>query len=176
MKTSAMSDAEFLASFESLEIPGSAFRHGDHVRLAWIYLHDSDFAAGAARFCEQFGTYVQHIGAESKYHETITWFYLVIVFERIRAHPPALNWEAFARSNQDLLDNGMGILRIRYRNETLFSPLARKIFLLPDLQKQPSPTEVPCRPVDPHLRGPSQSIRPDPEVVPPPGLEPGQAV
>ena len=33
MKTSAMSDAEFLASFESLEIPGSAFRHGDHVRL-----------------------------------------------------------------------------------------------------------------------------------------------
>jgi hypothetical protein len=137
MKTSAMSDAEFLASFESLEIPGSAFRHGDHVRLAWIYLHDSDFAAGAARFCKQFGRYVRHIGAESKYHETITWFYLVIVFERIRSHSPTLNWEAFARSNEDLLDNGMGLLRIRYRNETLFSPLARKIFLLPDHQKQP---------------------------------------
>ncbi len=140
-----MSDAEFLTSFEGLTIPGSEFRHRDHVRLAWIYLHDSNLAAGAMRFCENFNRFVRHIGAESKYHETITWFYLVIVFERIRANPPTLNWDAFARSNEDLLDDGMGLLRIRYRNETLFSPLARKTFLLPDL----------------------------PKVVPPPGLEPG---
>jgi hypothetical protein len=132
MQTSAMSDVEFLASFESLEIPGSDFRHKDHVRLAWIYLHDSDFAAGAARFCEYFRRFVRHIGAESKYHETITWFYLVIVFERIRAQPASSTWEAFAGSNGDLLDSGMGLLRNRYRNETLSSPLARRIFLLPD--------------------------------------------
>lgn len=130
-----MSDSEFLASFEGHKIPGSDFRHWDHVRLAWIYLHDSDFAAGAARFCGNFREYVRHIGAEPKYHETITWFYLVTVFERIRARPEELNWESFAWSNQDLLDDGMGLLRIRYRNETLFSPLARRIFLLPDLPK-----------------------------------------
>lgn len=128
-----MSDAEFLASFERLEIPGSEFRHADHVRLAWIYLHDSEFAAGAERFCRNFRGYVRHIGAESKYHETITWFYLVTVFGRIRARPPASSWPAFSRSNPDLLDRGMGVLRGRYRGETLSSPLARTVFLLPDL-------------------------------------------
>jgi hypothetical protein len=128
-----MSDAEFLASFESLEIPGSDFRHRDHVRLAWIYLHDSDFAAGAARFCENFGKFVRHIGAESKYNETITWFYLVVVFQRIRNEPAIPDWEAFAKANEDLLDHRMGLIRERYRDETLFSPKARKIFLLPDV-------------------------------------------
>jgi hypothetical protein len=127
-----MSDGEFLAAFERLEIPGSEFRHSDHVRLAWIYLHDTCFADGAARFCEKFGAFVRHIGAESKYHETITWFYLVTVSQRIRADPTAPTWEAFASANEDLLDNGMGVLRTRYRDETLSSPLARSVFVLPD--------------------------------------------
>jgi len=138
MQTSALSDDEFLASFEALEIPGSEFRHKDHVRLAWIYLHDSEFANGAARFCDEFRKYVRHIGAESKYNETITWFYLVIVFERIRSHPAALDWDAFANSNRDLLDARMDMLRICYRDETLSSPLARRVFLLPDLPNEPT--------------------------------------
>jgi hypothetical protein len=131
-----MSDVDFLASIDGLEIPGDRFRHEHDVRLAWICLHDSDFAPGAARFCEIFQKYVRHIGAESKYHETITWFYLVTIFERIRTDPAPSNWEAFASSNGDLLDSGMGILRVRYRNETLFSPLARRVFLLPDLPQE----------------------------------------
>jgi len=133
METAALSDAEFLASFEGLRIPASDFRHIDHVRLAWIYLHDSELGPGGTRFCSNFRTFVQHIGAESKYHETITWFYLVTVFERIRATAKTANWEAFARSNPDLLDASMGLLRARYRNETLFSAWARCTFVLPDL-------------------------------------------
>jgi hypothetical protein len=131
-----MSDAEFLASFESLEIPGSDLRHRDHVRLAWIYLHDSDFADGAARFREKFRAFVRHIGTESKYHETITWFYLVVVFQRMQNEPATPDWEAFANANEDLLDHRMGVIRERYRNETLFSPKARRIFLLPDVNPE----------------------------------------
>lgn len=133
-----MSDDEFLASFERLEIPGTEFRHKDHIRLAWIYLRDSNFADGAARFCDKFRIYVCHVGAGSKYHETITWFYLVTVFERISKGPATSRWEDFARSNNDLLDSGMGVLRVRYRNETLYNPLARRIFVLPDLPQVPT--------------------------------------
>jgi hypothetical protein len=133
MRASDMSDREFLAAFEGLSIPGNEFRHGDHVRLAWIYLQDPDFAAGASRFCEKFRLFVRHIGAESKYHETITWFYLAAVFERIHTRTRPGGWDAFAEANVDLLDSEMGMIRARYRNETLFSPLARKVFLLPDL-------------------------------------------
>jgi hypothetical protein len=145
MKTSEMSDREFLAAFESMAIPGNEFRHGDHVRLAWIYLQDSDFASGATRFCEHFHSYVEHIGAQSKYHETITWFYLVTVYERIHTQTTPERWGAFADSNSDLLDNEMAVVRARYRDELLSSPLARRIFVLPDLARETNPTsgEVP---------------------------------
>ena len=148
MQKSEISDAEFLASFEGLRISGNEFRHTDHVRLAWIYLHDSEFAAGASRFCSNFRSFVRHIGAESKYHETITWFYLVTVFERIRTQATMSSWDAFARSNGDLLDSSMDLLRVRYRTETLCSPLARSVFLLPDqstMRSAAAPASLPGR-------------------------------
>jgi hypothetical protein len=147
MRTSEMSDREFLAAFESLSIPGDEFRHKDHVRLAWIYLHDSDFASGSAHFCGHFHRFVEHIGAKSKYNETITWFYLATVYERIHTQALAESWEAFAASNGDLLDNAMAIVRARYRDESLASPLARRIFLLPDLAREISQTSERLRSV-----------------------------
>jgi hypothetical protein len=142
VETSAMSDPEFLASFEAMGIPASGFRHRDHVRLAWIYLQDADLAQGSSRFCVNFRRFVRHFGVESKFHETITWFYLAKVFERIRTHDPRLRWEEFARVNGDLLDGSMGIVRSRYRAETLRGPLARSVFLLPDFPGEPFEPEA----------------------------------
>jgi hypothetical protein len=34
-----MGDEEFLRAFRSCELPASSFRHGDHLRLAWLQLH-----------------------------------------------------------------------------------------------------------------------------------------
>jgi hypothetical protein len=125
-----MSDVEYLARFERLEIPGPEFRHIDHVHLAWIYLRSENFASAAARFTANLLRYVDHIGARGKYHETITWFYLVVINERIRrAHPST--WEEFAQGNSDLLDGSLGILRDRYGPGRLASALAREVFLLP---------------------------------------------
>jgi hypothetical protein len=125
-----MSDEEFVARFERLEIPGCKFRHADHVRLAWIYLRPAGLAPGAARFAEQFGRFVDHVGARGKFHETITWFYLAIINERI-ARGRAGTWSDFARDNADLLDPTMKILAESYRPEVLDSPVARQVFLLP---------------------------------------------
>jgi hypothetical protein len=41
-------------------------------------------------------------------------------------------WEQFASNNSDLLTWTDSILKQYYRDETLSSDLARKIFLLPD--------------------------------------------
>ncbi len=125
-----MSDQEFLEAFERLEI--AHLCHADHVRLAWLCLQGPRFSAGAERFCRQLGRYVRHQGAEAKYHETITWFYLVTLFARIQTGPPAGSWSGFARDNPDLLDPGLGVLRRRYADSTLQTPLARRVFLLPD--------------------------------------------
>jgi hypothetical protein len=125
-----MSDEGFILRFESLEIPGREFRHIDHIRVAWIYLRSATLAEGAARFTVNFRGYLDHIGAQAKYHETITWFYLVVINERIR-RSHAGSWDGFARDNADLLDPAMGVLRQRYGPESLGSPMAKSVFLLP---------------------------------------------
>src|SRR5258708_35827838 len=113
-----MGEEAYLSRFERLEIPGNTFRHADHIRVAWNYLRRRNFAVGAAEFVAQFRRYVRHIGAEAKYHETITWFYLVEIHRRIRLHPVE-TWEDFASQNPDLLDRTMPLLGSRYRRETL---------------------------------------------------------
>jgi hypothetical protein len=126
-----MNEGKFIARFERLEIPGHEFRHADHIRVAWNYLRRADFAQGAATFMLQFRRYVRHIGAEAKYHETISWFYLVKIHERIRSNPSA-PWEDFAHANPDLLDRSLTLLKAHYQPETLGSSFARRVFLLPD--------------------------------------------
>ena len=48
------------------------------------------------------------------------------------AHGEAASWEEFARRNADLLIWRDGILSRYYRDSTLKSDLARKVFVLPD--------------------------------------------
>ena len=125
-----MTDQEFIGRFERLEIPGTDFRHADHVRAAWICLRNGGLAEGAARFVAAFRRYVEHLGATGKYHETITWAYLVLINERI-ARAQGGTWEAFVRNNPDLLDPSMAIVRAKYGDELVNLSWAREVFILP---------------------------------------------
>ncbi len=126
-------DTGFLDAFESLAIPPDNFQHADHLRAAWCCFRSSvDFASGAARFVHHFRRYIRQIGAEAKYHETITWFYLTVVYQRI-AKSPGAGWEEFHAGNPDLFARGMPLLKASYQSETLESPLARRVFMLPDV-------------------------------------------
>jgi hypothetical protein len=128
-----MNDDEFHQAFLDLALPPADFHHAEHVRAAWGCLRRADdFSGGAAQFAVHFRRYVAKIGAATKYHETITWFYLVLLHQRMSELPPAQTWGEFRAANPDLLDREMGPLRARYRPATLQSPQARRIFLLPD--------------------------------------------
>jgi hypothetical protein len=37
--SAAWSDAEFLAAFHACTLPPSCFHHADHLRLAWLHIH-----------------------------------------------------------------------------------------------------------------------------------------
>ncbi len=125
-------DTAFLHAFENLVLPPESFRHADHLRAAWCCLRISaDFATGASRFIASFRRFVTHAGASAKYHETITWFYLALIAERIAAAPGA-TWEEFRTANPDLFDHTMPRLKASYRPGTLQSHLARRVFVLPD--------------------------------------------
>jgi len=125
-----LDDAAFIAAFEA-GTPG-AFHHADHVRLAWLYLRRYPVLEALGRFGEGLRRFAAHHGKPGLYHETITWAYLLVIHERIaRAEAPE-SWPAFAERNPDLLAWPSPILKALYRDETLWSDLARRVFVMPD--------------------------------------------
>jgi hypothetical protein len=123
---------EFISRFEDCTLPASSFHHRDHVRLAWLYLRREPLLAALTRFTAGIKRFALAHGQAGLYHETITWAYLFLVHERIASGAADETWEGFAARNPDLLTWRPSILAAYYRDETLASDLARRIFLLPD--------------------------------------------
>ena len=75
-------------------------------------------------------------GKPDRYHETITWAFLLLIRERVarwcQQSGRQPGWDEFARDNSDLLAWKGNILRQYYRDETLASELAKRTFVFPD--------------------------------------------
>jgi 2'-5' RNA ligase len=136
--TSAMTDDEFVRSFEDLILASSAFHHRDHVRLAWIYLGRHPALEALARFVEGLRKFAAFHGHPGLYHQTITWAYLFLIHERMADGPAGETWEEFAARNPDLFAWNPSVLDRYYDPETLRSDRARRVFVLP-LPASPAP-------------------------------------
>lgn len=127
----AMTDDEFVRSFEDRTLPNSAFHHRDHVRLAWVYLRRHPALEALTRFTtglQRFATFNGHPGL---YHETITWAYLFLIHERMADAPEGETFEAFAERSPDLFAWKPSILERYYDSETLRTERARRVFVMP---------------------------------------------
>jgi hypothetical protein len=127
-----MDDEELLARFEAASLPEDGFRHRDHVRLVWLYLHRLPVPEVLARVSAGLTALARARGKPGRYHETVTWAYVFLVHERIARGGRGASWAEFAAANPDLLDWNDGVLATYYREETLRSDLAREVFVLPD--------------------------------------------
>lgn len=127
-----MDDKEFVTRFEDCTLPGSDFHHRDHVRLAWLYLREHPPLQALTRFSEGLKRYAAANGHGGLYHETITWAYLLLIRERAARGGTGETFEEFAARNPDLLSWRPSILQSYYREETLASDLARRVFVMPD--------------------------------------------
>jgi hypothetical protein len=118
-------------ALETGAIDAGAFDHEAHVYAAWLFLDRYRLPEAIARFCGALERLTRQLGVPGKYHETVTWFYMLLIAER-RDREPALDWFAFRRHNDDLFARGGELLARYYRPETLASKRARRAFLLPD--------------------------------------------
>jgi len=127
-----MSDDDFLAQLESCTLSPDLFHHADHIRAAWLYLSRLPATDAIARFSESLRRYATSLGKPDRYHETITWAYLLLVNERIHGSRPAKTWQEFTAANADLFDWQNSVLFRYYRRETLASCVSRRVFVMPD--------------------------------------------
>lgn len=127
-------DDDFIRRFEDCTLPPDEFHHRDHVRLAWLYLRRSTALEALTSFSEGLRRFARANGHDGLYHETITWAYLLLIHERMEGNNE--NWEEFAARNPDLLTWKPSILDSYYRPETLMSERARRVFVMPDRERE----------------------------------------
>jgi hypothetical protein len=127
-----MNDPEWMQAFESCTLPIGSFHHAEHVKMAFLYLQKFTPLDALDRFSSNLTRFAAAHGKPGLYNETITWAFLLIIRERIvRANSPQ-TWTEFSSANEDLLRWDDNILKKYYREETLSSELAKRIFLFPD--------------------------------------------
>jgi hypothetical protein len=127
-----MNDEEFIERFEAATLPNSGFHHRDHIRVVWLYLRRYSVIEALAKFSESLKHFAAANGKPNLYHETITWAYVFLIHERMQDNGREQSWQEFVESNEDLFTWKNSILKAYYREATLGSELARRVFVLPD--------------------------------------------
>ena len=120
-----------IAAFEAANVDPQDFDHEAHVYVGWQYLSEHELDVALARFSAALQRLTRALGVEGKYHETITWFFMILISERMARHP-GTDWPSFSAANGDLINDAGPLLAAHYTPERLQSPLARRQFLMPD--------------------------------------------
>ena len=123
-------DSFSVPAFEKGDVDVGNFDHEAHVYVGWLYLEKWQTAEAIERFTAALKRLTVQLGVPGKYHETITWFYMLAIAERRRQGE---SWLQFRAANTDLLDRSDNILQRYYRPATLATERARSGFVLPDL-------------------------------------------
>lgn len=130
-----LSDDEFVAEFESCQLPAAQFHHADHIRLAWIYLREMAELEAAERMAEGIQRFAAHIGKTEKFHVTMTRAWIRLVAAARENTPAVGSFIDFAAAHPHLLDKES--LLKHYSKERLESAGARAGWLEPDLRVLP---------------------------------------
>lgn len=130
MNTAIMPELS-IEAFESGSIDAEAFDHESHVYIAWLYLERYSLTEAIARFAAAIKQITESLGQVDKYHETITWFFVLLIAER-RSMAGACDWLQFRHRNKDVCANPGAILNQYYSQDALASTQARRSFMLPN--------------------------------------------
>lgn len=143
-------DRSFRSAFEACSVPPSEFSHEAHVRLAYVYLVESDVEpdvdpdveSAVRRMRKALLNFLEHNGLpRSKFHETITRAWVLAVRHFMNRSTSTSSADFIAR-NQELLDTK--IMLTHYSASVLFSSDARAAFVEPDLDPIPQSAKRPA--------------------------------
>jgi hypothetical protein len=123
--------AELAAVLAEIVPPGRAFRHRQHIHLAFLAVQRH----GAARAADVVASWITHLAAyeraPQKFNATVTRAWTEIVAHHVASGPPGTGFAAFAERNPALFDKRL--LARHYSARVLASPAARTGWVEPDL-------------------------------------------
>src|SRR3954463_3285418 len=97
-------DVALTRALERCEVPNEGFPHGSHLRVAWVYLHESPtIDAAIARMAATLRSFSASVGKAEKYSEPLTVFWMLQV-AAARAAMPEAGLDELLRAYPWLLD------------------------------------------------------------------------
>ena len=120
-----------IEAFEDGSVDPDRFDHEAHIYVGWSYLQHYELAEAIDRFSAALRRLTKNLGIETKYHETITWFFMILIAAR-RSTSKSNDWQVFKQCNADLFAKRPSIVSHYYSDERLGTSLARTQFVLPD--------------------------------------------
>jgi hypothetical protein len=117
-------------AFETASVDPAAFHHREHLYVAWCYLRVLSPEDALARYVHHLRNLAAALGVPHKFHATITWAYLVLLYDAMEGSPGA-SFEELVEKNPALFDHRAGTLYEYYQREQLDSAEARRRFVLP---------------------------------------------
>ncbi|MBE9549158.1 MAG: hypothetical protein IMF09_07085 [Proteobacteria bacterium] len=115
----------------------NSFTHSKHIRLAWFYLNRWDGNEAIERFTNDLQEYLRQLGADNKYHHTIS----VALLQLIASHFPGLDdpqdWLEFKQDAKPLFTDARQLMQRYYSDEQLNSTTARNHWVEADIKPLP---------------------------------------
>ena len=100
-------DVALTRALERCEVPDEGFPHASHLRVAWVYLHESPTVDEAiARMAATLQRFAASVGKAEKYSASITVFWMLQV-AAARAAMPEAGIDELLRAYPRLLDKDL---------------------------------------------------------------------
>ena len=128
-----LSDLEFENQFNSCQLNPSFFSHEAHLRLAWIHIDKYGFEQAKGNIQKQLQDFVAHVGAEDKYHKTLT----IVVIQAVNhfmLQSTSDNFPDFIIEFPQLKEDFKSLISSHYSFDVFSSAEAKLKFISPELK------------------------------------------
>ncbi|MFG1496184.1 hypothetical protein ABMA57_06065 [Saccharospirillum sp. HFRX-1] len=126
-------DQTFRQQMESCTFPAADFNHRAHLRLAYVYLCESDPDTATNQMRDTLNQFlIRNKVDPAKFHETLTKAWILAVKHFMDRAGSAMSADDLIDRYPQMLDTQ--IMLTHYSAERLFSEEARKRFLEPDVE------------------------------------------
>ena len=127
-----LSDSEFLQQFKDCSLPPAIFSHEAHLRLAWLNIYREGMEKAEKAIQEQIERFVAHVGAQHKYHKTLTIAAIKAVGHFMEKSTTD-NFPDFISENPQLKKDFKSLINSHYSFDIFSSEEARTSYVEPDV-------------------------------------------
>jgi len=126
------SDEELLTILNNEKLNPKLFKHETHIRVSWTLLKDNALPVALDRICSIRLAYTSHLGAEEKFHKTLTAARAYAVFH-FKRRSKSTKLKSFLLEYPQLKYEFKELISSHYSSEALNCIQAQERYIHPDL-------------------------------------------